>query len=1049
MNWQTSITNIKSLGSQSNRPGSLAGLHEARKKHLSQFFTPKSIADYAWQLVEPALNRSYDRGEGNYRVSLFDNSIGTGRLFANATPDKHHLSGVDVHLETLNALINAADQANFKRDFVCAGMETISIQNYGVGLINPPYSIHLESPFLDKFPSTHFGLFGPDTSAISHYYALDQALSACDIVCAVVPRTMAESLINDPVYSYRLVAAHHLPAQAFIEENTKVSTSIILFGSNIHDTEIGNVDIVNVGDISTVPKDYNLECRNTFELPVYDIKVQGVEDSQAVILTPVTGDRDVKLAHNGRKIILKFKCGLVEAKVRNALLKESVKRYVSKGHRYPVHMKFTGQGILDIETHLLQADPYESLNNLCDQITQAGGLPDKDASFTNYFHKRIKQSRIEKTPLRHTVRTISKASTGDTVIAISRLTHVTDADVWGSPVINQGDELEFTVKQLSNGRSFTSVINKTTYCLTDDKFHEIFEIKQEIHATTTDHWETVHPGLLETFPNHANALKQKANALGINNILTWDFQFDDLLEFCMSPTGAICSWSMGLGKARLAISLALMGGKHNLLVLESYLVREMIEELQTLNIDTALWQQITSISQLSDLRKINIISYTRLRMPLNSANKRITYAKALRRRIHSIVCDEGELLSNQISKQSRACRDVSAKKFYILSGTPIGNYPRDVLPLINCAGGDGTAAQTYGVFNAKLEKDHIQSTAYAQRGLDAFREMFVELEWCTNEFKDDLRSGAKREIPKIKNVPAFRSVIAPFIKRRIHAEPEVNRYVKLPGYEKIITRCSWDDGHLSYYLQVAEDFSSWYTDQKKKTLGTQKSLNLVALLARIQAVELASNVPHKSIAGFPYSHKTLTSKQRKAIERLTALTQEGHKTILYARNPDSLERLSKELADIGIEHVVIHGKIPEEKRYKDINRFRYENIPVMLATLGVSQKGLNLWQADRVIMYGRSWGAKDESQAIARLLRPQQIHRVIVEYLHMEGSIDEYQHQMVKFKQETHDVGLDWGSPSLDDVEFLHLDTILGRFIDDIAKLKGCKPHEIRERLAA
>ena len=44
---------------------------------------------------------------------------------------------------------------------------------------------------------------------------------------------------------------------------------------------------------------------------------------------------------------------------------------------------------------------------------------------------------------------------------------------------------------------------------------------------------------------------------------------------------------------------------------------------------------------------------------------------------------------------------------------------------------------------------------FAKRGVDAFRSDYVSLEWITNEFKEDMQSGAKREIPRIANLPKF------------------------------------------------------------------------------------------------------------------------------------------------------------------------------------------------------------------------------------------------------------------------------------------------------
>lgn len=72
------------------------------------------------------------------------------------------------------------------------------------------------------------------------------------------------------------------------------------------------------------------------------------------------------------------------------------------------------------------------------------------------------------------------------------------------------------------------------------------------------------------------------------------------------------------------------------------------------------------------------------------------YAHKLRRTIGLLVADEGERLSNPTSDQSRALWQLSARRRFVLTGSPIANYPRDVFGLIAFTGGDGTAAQPYG-----------------------------------------------------------------------------------------------------------------------------------------------------------------------------------------------------------------------------------------------------------------------------------------------------------------------------------------------------------------
>ncbi|KAB0579889.1 helicase, partial [Campylobacter sputorum subsp. sputorum] len=157
---------------------------------------------------------------------------------------------------------------------------------------------------------------------------------------------------------------------------------------------------------------------------------------------------------------------------------------------------------------------------------------------------------------------------------------------------------------------------------------------------------------------------------------------------------------------------------------------------------------IESPADLDDLRRFNLISYERLRMVVDpSQSRRATYAHRLRRRIGLLVADEGERLANPTSEQSRALWRLSARRRYVLTGSPIPNYPRDAFGLIAFAGGDGTAAQPYGYRRGYLEQSWLQSVEYADRGIDRFRDDFVVTEGVTWQFAENLQDGAKREVP--------------------------------------------------------------------------------------------------------------------------------------------------------------------------------------------------------------------------------------------------------------------------------------------------------------
>jgi len=112
----------------------------------------------------------------------------------------------------------------------------------------------------------------------------------------------------------------------------------------------------------------------------------------------------------------------------------------------------------------------------------------------------------------------------------------------------------------------------------------------------------------------------------------------------------------------------------------------------------------------------------------------------------------------------------------------------------------------------------------------------------------------------------------------------------------------------------------------------------------------------------------------------------------------------------------------------------------------VGQRGLNLEQASAVIFYERNWSATNEEQAIYRLLRPSQSETINAEYFHLPGSIDEYCTQLVDFKKSACEAGLDFGEGATEDEVFLHLDTILSRFCDDVYSMSA---YELKDTLCA
>jgi len=1045
--WHRDLESVRSRGAMAPRPGSLAGLHAARELHKGQFFTSPALVAYLWRYVEriDALRLSAQASAGTRsKLAVFDNSCGSGRMFWPADPERHVLYGCDIDGESVDCLAKAVKAAGFEATVLNAGMEEIDAGHADIAIINPPFGLQLQSPFLTPAEGvTTWGRHGPDTAALSQSYAIAQALNTCDIVLAIVPTSFGDTLKAVPRFAGRLRAIVHLPPGLFRDEGTDVRVSLAAFG--VYGSRDEVIEVTS-SDLTDELPDVRLEL-GRYSSARRAPKPRSIEDTQPVITTPLTGDRRVRIAHSGRRIVLSFSDGLTQAKVLNALYDYQVAPRQSQ--RLPKGARYAGQAWLDIENLLGGDQPQHNLTRLLSKVAAAGGIPEPSDSLVNYYRKRLRTDRVRKEPFRRWahvagVPDMSEQPVGAEVQASVTTTHLVDPTRWDSAVLQSGEIVTLRVLQDSAGDRAYEVERKgrrlSTLLLGDVRKR----FAPQVEARTG--WHLIHAGRRQAFPKLAAARARHAEGCGLRSILKWDpasnedcYQFDDVVELAMASRGCL-AWAPGMGKARGGIALCLMGGEHNALIVESHLVPEIVEELEKLQLDPSLWQVIDSPNQLGALRKINILSYARLRSPLYAGAGRRTYARALRRRLHTVAADEAHVVRNRGTAQTQALWMLSPKKRYAMTGTPIANYCRDALPLIIWAGGDGTSYQAYGEYQPFICDRNLQTMQEAERGLDVFKEKFVSVEWAVREFEENLRDGAKREVPRLKNVEAFRELLAPHVLRRVMGEPEVERWIQVPKATPFVHEIEWDRPHLKAYLRTAWEFATWFREVRRKA-SDDKHINLVSVLAHISETFKATNVPHllNGPAGAYYPE---TSKQRFALDLIRKFVSDGRKTILYATNPAVLERLERQLRQEGIEAVLYHGGIPISVRTRNLNRqFRRGPAMVLLIALGCGQTGLNLPQASRMIFYNRSWTPKTEEQAGHRVLRPQQKLDVEAHYLHLRGAIDEYQAMHVLHKGDAIHAGLDYGEQEICEGEFLHLTTIIGQFCEDLITTWGLQHH--------
>ncbi len=1010
-----SLDALQSRGSNAKKAGSLGALHAKRQETLSQFFTPAWVAAFAWASI-----KGYFREDTHH--SLLDNSIGAASMFRHVPPEQFSINGFDIDQELVSEVSDLLDRAGYDVNIISASLDAVELGSFTAGMINPPFSIQLDSPFLSPYPGvTHYGKKGPNTSALSHEYALAQALNHCEVVAALVPSTTTQKLGEMGNFLARLTAIYNLPTNTFCDENVEhVSTDLLIFGpaerADSLPIIVESIDAETQARPLFSPADFH-----TKGLPF--IRPIGMDDSEPVVTLAVTGDTRVLLEPNNREIALTFYDGATEARVYNALYQRRL--YSHHLHRYPRHTKYSGQFILHMDVLIMQGDSSRALSELVARITMAGGNPVVTPQLLNRLVELHDEYRRMSVPYGRWAYRQGTPSFNATAVK----TAIVNSDQFGAAVA-MGEE----VRASRTPQGFEIMCKRGTFTVLHDKFFDIFTPEQEaLHA---GYWEEVHAPIRASFPEEIAELEARARELGLDKWLTWDFQLEDLLELAFKPLGGICGWQMGLGKTRLALALAMLKPGPALIVAKSRLVDELEREIKELGVDPDIFCIIRQIVSPSELRKINVISYERLRSSIS--NKNDNMATRLAGHISTVIADEGGLLANTHSQQTEAVWSLGTQSNYIFDGTPCPNYPREMLPLAAWVAGEGRGYQPFSLNGPHIYSELFESAEFQQTGRGAFIDRFVEFDWATNEFLDSGK-GAKREIPRIRQngIGEYRDWISPFIKRRVQQEPAVQRHVSFPVphlHEPISV--GWDLDHLLLYIAAVEEFATWYRNYAKEHILSAKRLNLTMILARLEACFKAANVP-SSVSGFANPMTRLTTKELACVDLVKNEIAKNRRPIVFARNPRVLHRLSAVLNESGISNLVFTGQETIDSRIKKLNsQIRSGNTQVLLASIGVTQDGLNLPELNTFIFYNRSYKSREEFQAIYRMIRPKQTKNVYGYFLHMAGSIDEYMSQLIEWKALASEAGLDFGEQP-EDKPFAHFDSFIYRFLESLPELKA------------
>lgn len=335
-----------------------------------------------------------------------------------------------------------------------------------------------------------------------------------------------------------------------------------------------------------------------------------------------------------------------------------------------------------------------------------------------------------------------------------------------------------------------------------------------------------------------------------------------------------------------------------------------------------------------------------------------------------LIVDESHKCKDIKAKRTKAVIELadSAKHRYILTGTPVLNSPLDLFSQFRILDGGETFGRNFFVFRAQYFYDKNAAMP---------RDRYFP-NW-------QIRPGALDEITQ-KICTKSMSI-------------KKSECLDLPPF---ITE--------EFFVDLSGEQEKIYNDLKKDYVAYVGSSACVATLAITKALRLmqvvSGFVTLENGDGSPRHNKKLTNPRADALSELLSEITQHSKCIVWAVFKENYETIRQVCERLAITYTEVHGDIPQETKFKNVERFNTDSdCRVFIGHPGSGGIGINLVSASYSITYSRNFSLEQDLQAKARNYRGgSEIHEKITRVeLIARNTIDELIYKRLASKQEISD----------------------------------------------
>lgn len=389
-----------------------------------------------------------------------------------------------------------------------------------------------------------------------------------------------------------------------------------------------------------------------------------------------------------------------------------------------------------------------------------------------------------------------------------------------------------------------------------------------------------------------------------------------------------------------------------------------------------------------------------------------TFAELLRNRFGTLILDEIMCIQDARTLRSMSVNHLTGKTRIGATGTPMRGHPQKILAYVNFT----TSREVFPDYRP-----------YDKDGLARF----------LSRYKTTVRVGnsGQKQTPRISNSDRFLTEFSSMLLRRVRGEPGVREY--LPDIKVSFNDIAvdMDDKHRAYYQIWLDLFREWWAQKKIEEDGEDTKGVKEPILAKIIYLIGASTCPHGVLANLIENTKKRSGDKilakwakiippysgpppAKTIMSLNAIKTgalKGDKVIVFSTRQKTLD-LGEQCCDkLGLRSMVIDGRVSNtiqrttsrSLRHLMVQKFRTEDYNAIWAGITCLSEGMNIPEANIVLLHDTTWEPMDIMQGVYRVVRPSQTKPVFVTLYMHSGTIDDYMVGLNYLKHRSHCEGVD------------------------------------------